>query len=295
MEFEGLQHLDELDNFIDQALARFESQATKAEKALFETLQTLISRFEVKNGNIAKTAKNIKLINEIRNELTVATRSDAYSKAVSEYLGSFNKSSVFINLYFSAQVATFQNAPELYAAMIKEYIAGTADALISGGLNGLIKPGITQILQTHTTSGAPLSVLRQTLKNYVIEDATLSRYARTVADNALNQFSRNMIQGISADLGLKYGFYKGTKIATSREFCSSKIGKYFTLEEALSWGEKARIAENAGKRAWNGVIKGTNEKTILIYLGGHACRHRWAPITEKLYRAKMGLPAKAGW
>lgn len=274
MEFPELSFLNDLDRGIDTALTQFSDRLSDSDRVFFARIDTLISKIDTRGTDIARTSKNVRYINEIRKEINGAVRA-AYAPAVNALLPAFSEATVAMDLYFSAMVGSY-GTKAVYQAITSEYIAATVEMMYAGTLNARFQPVITDILKTHITTGAPLQVLRQRVRDAVVDNRQLSAYARTVADNALNQYSRNYIQAVSDDLGLEHWFYKGTLIEGSRDFCRKRVGKYFTEAEVLEW---------AGLE-WSGKIRSTTRENIKTNLGGNGCRHRLAPISKRLYELK---------
>ena len=272
MDFEALKELDKLDNGITTTLSRFHGQMGLFEQSLFGRLEPLLGCLDLKGGNIQKSVKNVRYINELRRELELAIRDTNYNTAVRDYLKSFNESSAVINSYFTTLMAQPIAGPELYQAITKEYINATVSEL-AGVIDSAFKPGITKILQTHVTTGAPITELRAALRKFVVEDQLLTRYSDAIADTALNQYTRQYTDAISSDLGLTHYYYRGTKIETTRSFCDERVGNYYTETQVLAWV----------KKEWRGKMKDTTELNIKINLGGWRCRHRLAPVTEAIY------------
>lgn len=278
-DFDGEAIIDELDQGIDDALDQFGAEVSDAEAQLLGRVQDRLGAFAVDaQGNIVKSVQNLRAINDVRRELQAAQNSGAYSQAVRGLVAQFSVQAKTLDRYFGQLRLDFGKGKKLYGAIVDEYITATAAQLYTGALGNSLATPVLDILRTHVTTGAPIKELRAQVAQVFEGDRILSNQAEAVADNALNQFSRNYIQAVSDDLGLRHYFYKGTKIATSRPFCVQRIGKYFTEEEVLSWGDLS----------FAGKIKGTDRANIKTNLGGHRCRHRLIPITLALYNAKTG-------
>lgn len=278
-EFDGEAIIDELDQGIDDALDQFGAEVSEAEAQLLGRVQARLGDFTVNaQGNVVKSVQNLRAINDVRRELLAAQNSGAYSQAVRGLVGQFGVQAKVLDRYFTGLRLSYPKGKQLYGAIVDEYVTATAAQLYTGALGNSLATPVLDILRTHVTTGAPIKDLRAQVAQVFQGDKILSNQAEAVADNALNQFSRNYIQAVSDDLGLTHYFYKGTKIQTSRAFCVERVGKYFTEAEVLSWGD----LKFAGK------IKGTDRATIKTNLGGHRCRHRLVPVTEVLYNAKTG-------
>jgi hypothetical protein len=275
--FDGESIIDGLDQDITDSLVRFGDDMQAAEVQLLERIQGRLDGLDLDaRGNVKKSAENLKRINDVRREFRAAELDGKYSQGVQRLVKSFAVQAKVLDGYFTSLRIDYKAGKKLYGAVVEEYITATTAELYAGNLAGFVEPQITQILRTHVSAGAPIKQLRAQVSAGMT--GTAKARAETIADNALNQFSRNYIQAVSDDLGLEHYFYKGTVIETSREFCRERVGKYYTLAEVLDWADLK----------FSGKIKGTDRTNIITNLGGNRCRHRLIPITKTLYDAKTG-------
>jgi hypothetical protein len=277
-EFPGQNIIDSLDQDVSDALVRFGNKVDAAGKDLLEKVQLTLNDFELTQGNLKASVSNLRRINDVRRTLNAAQADGKYSAAVQDLVAQLNVQAAGLNAYFSALRVGFAGGKKLYGAIVEEYTTATVAQLYTGAFGATLEPELTSIITTHLTSGAPIKLLRQQVSAQFAGNSTLTSRAEAIADNALNQFSRNYMQAVTDDLGLKHYFFKGTLIATSRPFCRQRTGKYFTEAEVLDWAD----LDFAGK------IKGTDRSNIKTNLGGNRCRHRLVPITEELYNVKTG-------
>ena len=97
----------------------------------------------------------------------------------------------------------------------------------------------------------------------------LGRHAKTWATTALTQFEGDYVQSVT-DVSLIGGwYYSGTLISTSRDFCASRVGRYFTDEEI-----REDIANNP---------LGNSSMSLP---GGWNCRHRLLPVGPERFNRK---------
>lgn len=93
---------------------------------------------------------------------------------------------------------------------------------------------------------------------------------RTNAYDAFQQVDRMISTNMAGSLGMTKFVYAGTEMETTRPFCKSKIGKWFTKEEAEKWKDEE----------WQGKPK-TNYNPIQD-LGGYNCTHGVDWITDDM-------------
>lgn len=255
------------------ALVRLRGYVPALEVAIYDRILNVLGKLTLSGGNVKSSVANLRVINDLRRELIAAGQDPALGVWARQFAVEATASAGFLNNYFSTILETYAPKP-LYSELVSQYVGATVDALAVGVIQAQIAPAAEEILRIHVTSGLPIGQLRAKMR----AATGLGVQADVIADNALNQYGRHYLQAVTADLNLQHWYYKGTKKDNSRTFCVDKVGKYYTEAEVLSW------ADNGQK--WAGMIKGTDQTNIKIYLGGHRCTHRLAPITAGLYNLK---------
>jgi hypothetical protein len=76
---------------------------------------------------------------------------------------------------------------------------------------------------------------------------------------------------VAADLGIEFFKYRGGLIKDSRPFCVERNDIIYHIEEIKSWGDI---------KQWQGRRHGTDESTIITFLGGYNCRHTLIGVSE---------------
>ncbi len=258
MDQRQLNIFDNLDEQVDKLLAQFEKKIPDANKQILQDLYDFSAQLKKRtDGTLVPSVENLKLIDKYysMNFDKVIGNSD-YGTAVNKFVQQFKNNTGFINDYFSTVAVTFNDNKALYQQIIDTNIDLTTDKLIGSRVDANFSYPIKQLLKENVKNGTNTINLRKTLENHIIgtsdNPGALLRYSKQVASDSVHQYNRNYIQTISNDLGLKYYYYRGTKIADSRPFCASKAGKYFTEEQVKSWGHQK----------WAGMIAGTNEQNI---------------------------------
>lgn len=281
---ESLKIIQELEDSVESILNTLDKQVSKANSELFDLFNELYYSLDRSGGSIKASVKNLKAIDAFRSKLSNELSSGTYGEAVSEYLSTFKDNSKLLNGYFSTVVAEFKANTELYKAILDYNVNTTADLLLGSGVNANFEDALIKILKDNVVSGSNrVQFIKTIQKNIIDNSGKLGRYVSQVASDAVTQFNSNYLNTISADLGLKHYYYKGTKISDTRSFCRKLAGHVYTEQEL----KDIVVVESAGK-GWSGMIAGTNWSNFPIYRGGWRCRHYLLPISVELYDKMKG-------
>lgn len=280
---DGLSYFDQLEDQTQGALDSLDTQVAKANADISETIKGLYFQLDRdSSGNIKPSVDNLKLIDSFKNILSNILEKGAYGIAIGEFFKSFSKGSGYMDNYFTATTDVFRPTNGLYQAILESNISTTADQLLGAGVNANFRDPIIKILKDAVTSGSTKAEFIQTIEENVVDNnGILGRYINQVASDSITQFNSNYINTISKDLGLKYYYYKGTKIKDSRSFCKQLAGKYITADQLKAFVEQ-QMQLNGGK-GWDGMIKGENWSNFPIYRGGWNCRHYLIPVSKSIY------------
>jgi len=231
--------------------------------------------------NVVASVDNLKLANKLRLRMGQIVEDSRYSVALRQFMKTFASSGNLIRDYFATLNVGFRADKALYLAVQEANVRTTISGLLGAGMSANFIDPVTSLLEKSIAGGTTYKDLRAMLKNQIVgsEDVKgkLERYATQVADDAIHQYQRNYMEAISADLGLSHYFYAGTTIRTTRPFCRSRVGGYYTLAEVQSWASLE----------WAGRIAGTNSQNIRTYLGGNRCKHKLIPVSREIYEKNV--------
>lgn len=283
---------NDLEDHVDGVLEELNKMLPKANSELMDLFTELYYDLDKSNSTtIDASVDNLNKINKFRSRIEKVLDEGSYSDAVTGYLQGYTASSKYINQYFGSIVNSFKANDQLYKAILQSNINSTSTSLLDSGVSANFTDPILDILRKNVTSGSNKADFIKTLEaNLDDETGILSRYVKQVASDSITQFNSNYIGTISNDLGLKYYYYKGTKIADTRPFCARAAGKYFTEAQLKAYVQQ-QAATNGGK-GWAGMVKGENWSNFMIYRGGYSCRHYVIPVSKEIYDA---APATAKW
>ena len=98
---------------------------------------------------------------------------------------------------------------------------------------------------------------------------------------------RTYSEAVAAATGVQFYRYLGGLVRDSREFCITRQGKVWHIEEIKSWGRL---------KSWDGRNPATNADTITQYLGGYNCMHVLVPLPlTRVPADKIAEAKRKGW
>lgn len=296
------QQLEDIIEIINKAVGSFSGSLPAIQEATLESLMEDVKDLDVKNGNIASTVKNIRLLAKINSKLQKVIITPEYKSQVKDLLGTLTEITKLQNEYFKEQEVK-QTAKKLNQILKEQTIDDTVEKLVGAGIGTNVAGKLTEILRSNITTGASYKSLTKQLKESLTDTETpglLNRYVKQVVVDSVNQYSANHLQTLSADLGYKWYSYQGHDIETTRPFCNWMTDKrYFHIAEIpyMLQGEDVVKGEtvqvwNAKKEEYeyvsinrktglpNGMIAGTDAVNFFVRRGGYNCGHQIFPVAE---------------
>lgn len=289
---------------IDKALTRFNRRIPASQRAMLDGIEEELRRLDLRDGRIKPTIANLRVTTSIKNKLLRLILNDDYMAEVKEFAQAFRDVSVLQREYWQTIESTFK--PRSILKQIRtQAITDTVAKLTDAGIGVNIADNITGILNTNITTGGSykdlLAQLRESLTDTQKSDGLLTRYAKTTTIDALNTYSRNYTQIVSADLGLEWYSYRGSEIMTSRPFCQSMVEerRYFHISEVPGMlraegmyykdnktGERKKVEIYPKTGLPYGFIDGTNVSNFFVRAGGYSCGHTPAGVSEMLVKSQ---------
>lgn len=289
---------------IDEAVGKFIKKIPAAQKRMLDGITEELKRLDTSNGRIKTTVGNLKVIQSIKNKLTRLIVTPEYLKDVKEFVSQFNEITKLQNLYYQSVEADFSPRP-LLREIRKQAISDTIKNLTSSGIGAAVSDQIASILRTNITSGGSYGDLSDQLREKILDtktDGALSKYAKQITVDSLNQYSAQYSQTVSSDLGFEWYAWQGSEIMTSRPFCQAMVenNRYFhvsqipnLLEGKDALGNKLEYIDNKNGKKLTveiydktglpaGFIPGTNAANFFINRGGYQCGHQARPVSERI-------------
>lgn len=280
---ERLNRLQTVPDDLVNAMSKVEQDAMKRVLAIMDQL-------DVVDGNITNSSKNLSLIKSIDEDLRTALFNNSYYKAVNGFGKEFSIQAEATNDYFASIVEGFEVIGKYNTVL--QTSRNSALSLLSEDVftQTLIKPIQDALLSAATGNGsfsATLKTLRQAIQGNGEIDGRLLSHVKRIAYDSFAIANRQYTQTIATNLKFEWYQYVGGVISDSRCFCIERHGKYFHIEEIKEWGRGNLIGKcgeynkSLSRTGWQGMNVGTNEVTIMSYVGGYQCKHDLLPVAKR--------------
>lgn len=269
-------------NRLDSIPKDFVNKVNKEQKAIYELVLKKLDLLERKNGIITITQANLKIANEISNELVKVLSTGDYKTFVRDFIKEFDQQAVINDKIIKQTINdTFiKDKAELILAQYKKI--ATENLIQSSVLTSVLADPIKKEIEKAILNGSSIADLTENIRDITIGNpeqlGRLDRYANQIAYDAIATTDRAYTKTISEDNGIEFYRYAGGLVSESRDFCIKRDNKQYHINEIRDWGN----IQN-----WEGRIKGTNTSNIFTNLGGWRCSHSLVPIS--LFRVKKDV------
>lgn len=262
--------IDDIEKVLKKALESILSNVDKLEKGLDKEITKLVrDGFAIKRGAIDKTTGNIKEITKIQRKIDAYIRSGIFEKELKVFEPAFKAIADLIKDNYSEFAS--DNALEVANLMKEDSIIQVKEQFIAEGLSAEVIPELRNILKSSVIRGLTIDETL-TAVTELVTSGLLPNAAKRITIDGLVTFSRNYINAMTKDFEAEWYFYEGPLRKTSRQFCESRAGKYYTKKQVESWA----------KLDWQGKKPGTTKQTIFSLAGGYNCYHLILPVPTEL-------------
>lgn len=283
---------DALVKELEGAVNNFIDGLSPIEKRISRKVIVMLKELSVdSSGNVKNNLQNIKVLRNVRGEMSDIIYSNKYLNDVTEFTKSFDTVAEIQNRYFSTLSVEF-TPPKLALAIREQAIETAIEGLTEQGINGNVISQLKDIIKTNITGGGSYADFTAQVKTFIEGDentsGVLTRYARVYVTDSLNEYSANHIQIISDDLGLEWFRYAGSLMATSRDFCIQLVAQDYVHRSEFPQllkghvnGTTVPIYQKTGLP--EGMKANTNVTNFQSLRGGWGCNHQLIPvITESV-------------
>lgn len=288
-------------NAIDDAIATFVEQIPAAQTSMMRAVDEQLRKLDLKDGKIKPTINNLKIISNIKNKLLKVILTDKYKAQVKDFIKAFDTITSLQNDYWRSVEKSFKPT-SILKEIKKVTIDDTVTKLMDAGIDANVAQPVKDMLTRNITSGGSYEDLTDQLRESLIttdSEGLLGRYAKQIAIDSVNQYSRNYTQTVSSDLGYEWYGYRNTLIKTSRAFCKAMHERrYFHVSEIPALlkakglyytdkdGKSRKVPLNKKTKLPDGMYTDTNESNFLTLLGGYTCGHQAGPVSDFLVKSQ---------
>ena len=249
------------------------SSVEKIQRGLLQDVLALLTDLQREGDTIVRSAENLTKAAQITEALKSVLTGKDYLTALTRFANEFDATKVANDKIFDKAFPDFTTS-ELADLTLANSKAAAIEALAGAtATTNFLRP-LQGAIEQAVTSGANWRDTLQILSRLTVGDAEyqgkLAQHAKQVAWDALAVADRTYADNVAQDLGAEWFLYAGTEIATTREFCRDRVGKYYTRPMIEAWAELD----------WSGkMAETTNANTIFQNLGGWNCRHVLVPVS----------------
>lgn len=280
--------ITELEDLIEANITAFNKSMPAVQKQAYKEVLNLMSELDkYSDGTVKASGKNVRLIAKIKQRLQEVIIDGSYNKRLKKLLETYDQITKLQNQYFSAMVQQF-TVPEVLVELQKQAINITIESLGEQGMNVNVINPVHEILNKNIKKGGKVGDMTEEVRAYLLGDketeGRLSKHAKQITTDALNQYSANYNKVISDDLGFEWYRYSGSLRKTSREFCVKLIeakkgcmpyihkSQLPEIIDGYICGERVAIYKKTGLP--QGMIAGTNASNFFVNRGGYSCNHQ---------------------
>lgn len=260
-------------NRLDTIPKKFLTDVEKAQYQILEEILFQLGKLSLdKNGFIKMTIGNLKLADQINDNLSkVFLRSD-YIEAVTDFASSFDIQKKVTDKYFEKAFPDFtQNdfANEVFTASKKNAVESLAQSTVTTKFLEPLKQQIDSIVMNGMSFKDAVKSIREYAVGEGEKAGKLLQYSKQIAYDSIAKADRAYTSAIAEDLDSEWFYYAGGLLPTSREFCIERDQQYFHYREVESWASKN----------WQGKMENTTAQNIYENLGGYNCNHALIPVS----------------
>ena len=261
-----------MDDIIDELLKGTNKRLIGIEEMLYKILfEHLSDNLSITDNRIEFSSSNIKLIERLN---SLGDRFGTALKKLTDYIVSGISNIIGLTSKDLSQYGKSRSTDRIIKTLT-DHAATSINKNISleyifadikqSALNLMSKP-----------EGISLRQLRETLKDKIETNGIARQYYSRWTYDIYSQYQRVGANEIRKEIGLKFAFYQGGLIESSRPFCEQRNGKVYSESEIMSW----EFLDFKGKPEIG--------YSPIADLGGYNCRHRLDWISDEL--AKVYRP-----
>jgi hypothetical protein len=259
-----------LDEELDEFLDGWTDRLTALNGLLLDRLYGYVDVIDT----AAPVSLSLLLLMRVRAEVPALLASTDYGTLVGELLEKMDTSLETVGRYLARVYPDSGSEIIRMKGEIRQAALSVRAYLLGAGIEATYISPIEAAMQQHILARSTRAEFRRSLRELLVREGLSTRAVSTYASDALYQFSRSYTLNVSESVGARYYYYMGSRIKTTRAFCSSRLGRAYAKREVEGWADLK----------WAGRIPGTTAQSIFWYVGGYNCRHRLLPVSKAMYQ-----------
>ena len=237
-------------------------------RKLRDNITSLVSQLETTPaGKLEGVKVNLKQSQALHKKIVNQFEKD-YNKDVNKMLGDFSSIEKLIQRRYRAlnESIGFVGADKTMMDALK---LNTYNRYVEFG--EAARNRIARAMYDSVVGGQKFSSLVNTIQGVLtghkdVLGRPMTMYAQGFAQDAVMNFHNQVNIKKGKDAGLRHFLYYGNLMATSRQFCITRVGKVYTERQINSWDGLS----------WQGKAG-----PALTDRGGYNCRHHWRPVRKE--------------
>lgn len=269
---------------------KMQTAAEKQQRVVFNDIVKKLSQLDTDGDIIRINSKNLKLINEILDELKSVLLNDEYKKTVQAFVKQFDVQAKLNDKIIKAGLGETAN-PMATKTYLNNAKKNAVQSLLGSPLDTEFVKPVAKLLESAVVNGATINETIDNIRTFVEgdkkNDGKILKYVKQITHDSFAVADRSYTSIVSDYLDADWFYYAGTEVEATRCFCHERVDRYFHYKEIESWADGENLGDcNIGGGKWSGMIPGTNARTIYSYLGGYGCLHSLMPVSEAIVPKK---------
>lgn len=261
----------------------FLTEVEKVQKKVFNDLISILDSIDREGGFIKASADNIRKLSSLTSGLKDELFGSDYVDIVSSFTKEFAEQKIINDKIFDKSFPDKFTGSELAEELVLKSQEDALQALLGSPLDTEFITPLDKYLSESISAGAEWKDTVQGIRDFVEGnedvDGRLLQYSKGIAHDAFAYSDRGYTNAVADELESEWFLWSGAIIPTSRCVCIKWHQQYFHYKELEAFGRGENLGECKSGDLWDGAEKGTNEKTIFIYAGGHGCNHSILPVS----------------
>lgn len=271
-----VKQFDDIERILDGVSLKAKNLLKGIDDELYDRILRYIRKFSTKNGVFVADGTQNQILNGIKKELDGLLKQSQINDFVRELQVDFD--GLAQNIRFLQGEENGLRVPNSLVTEQKRLIIDDlTEDLFKSGYDARFAIPVKKALFTNVNFGGTVSDTERLIKALVRGqdgDGLLTRYAGTVARDALRDYTGRVNTAIAIKHDLKHVRYVGNIIKDSRWQCRRWVQMEYLRKEDLD--EEIRKAFRQG----SGMIPGTTPANFCMKCGGYNCMHTAFPVRE---------------